>query len=94
MSRRFLMFLMLCCFQVAASAADQIARLKIATTVSPITNMVQNVGGTTVEVKGVVPDGMDSHTFEPLPSDAKLLQNADLIIVNGLDLELPTLQLA
>lgn len=94
MSRRFLMFLMLCCFQVAASATDRIARLKIATTVSPITNMVQNVGGTIVEVKGVVPDGMDSHTFEPLPSDAKLLQDADLIIVNGLDLELPTLQLA
>ncbi|HMV13708.1 MAG TPA: metal ABC transporter substrate-binding protein [Nitrosomonas sp.] len=85
---------MLCCFQVAAIAAEQIAKLKIATTVSPITNMVQNVGGANVEVKGVVPDGMDSHTFEPLPSDAKLLQNADLIIVNGLDLELPTLQLA
>lgn len=94
MLRRLLMFLMLCCFQVAAIAAEQIAKLKIATTVSPITNMVQNVGGANVEVKGVVPDGMDSHTFEPLPSDAKLLQNADLIIVNGLDLELPTLQLA
>ncbi|MBK7352839.1 MAG: zinc ABC transporter substrate-binding protein [Nitrosomonas sp.] len=94
MLRRLLMLLMLCCFQVAANAADQITRLKIATTVSPITNIVQNVGGAIVDVKGVVPDGMDSHTFEPLPSDAKLLQEADLIIVNGLDLELPTLQLA
>lgn len=94
MFRRLLIFLLLCCFHSAAIATKQNTKLKIATTVSPITNMVQNVGGANIEVKGVVPDGMDSHTFEPLPSDAKLLQNADLIIVNGLDLELPTLQLA
>lgn len=94
MFQRLLIFLMLCCFHSAAIATKQNSKLKIATTVSPITNIVQNVGGTAVDVKGVVPDGIDSHTFEPLPSDAKLLQEADLIIVNGLDLELPTLQLA
>jgi ABC-type Zn uptake system ZnuABC Zn-binding protein ZnuA len=41
-----------------------------------------------------VPDGTNSHTFEPAPSDAILLSKADLVIVNGLDLELPTMELA
>jgi manganese/iron transport system substrate-binding protein len=41
-----------------------------------------------------VPDATNSHTFEPSPSDAATLSMADLIIVNGLNLELPTLDLA
>ncbi|SDW90919.1 metal ABC transporter substrate-binding protein [Nitrosomonas oligotropha] len=69
-------------------------KLNIVTTVSPITNIVQNIGGSHVKVTGIVPDGTDSHTFEPLPSDVKTLQAASIIIVNGLDLESPTLNLA
>lgn len=66
----------------------------VVTTVAPITNMVRNIAGGYVDVTGIVPDGTDSHTFEPVPTDAKLLASAALIIVNGLDLELPTVQLA
>ncbi len=66
----------------------------VVTTVAPITNMVRNIGVGHVDVRGIVPDGTDSHTFEPVPTDAKLLASADLIIVNGLDLELPTVKLA
>ncbi len=69
-------------------------KINVVTTVAPITNIVQNVGGAFTEVIGIVPDGTDSHTFEPVPTDAKILQSADIIIVNGLDLELPTVKLA
>lgn len=69
-------------------------RLKVVATVAPITNMVQNVGGSHVDVIGIVPEGTDSHTFQPVPSDAKLLAEADLIIMNGLHLETPTEQMA
>jgi zinc/manganese transport system substrate-binding protein len=58
----------------------------VVTTVAPITNMVRNIGADYVNVTGIVPDGTDSHTFEPVPTDAKLLASADLIIVNGLDI--------
>lgn len=68
--------------------------LRIVTTVPPITNIVENVGGENVDVVGIVPNGIDSHTFEPVPADAKILADADIIIVNGLDLELPTIKLA
>lgn len=69
-------------------------KLTVITTVAPITNMVQNVGAPHVNIIGIVPDGIDSHTFEPIPADAKTLQSADLILVNGLDLELPVVKLA
>jgi ABC-type Zn uptake system ZnuABC Zn-binding protein ZnuA len=69
-------------------------KLKIVTTVAPITSIVENVAGDQAEVAGVIPEGINSHTFEPIPSDSKLLSAADLIIFNGLDLETPTLKLA
>lgn len=70
------------------------AKLNVVTTVAPISSIVRNVGGARIDLRGVVPDGTNSHTFEPAPSDAKILAAADVIFVNGLNLELPTLELA
>lgn len=66
----------------------------VVTTVAPLTNIVSNIGGDRVKVQGIIPEGTDSHTFEPRPSDAELISKADLVIVNGLELEAPTLELA
>ncbi|BAY18284.1 periplasmic solute binding protein [Anabaenopsis circularis NIES-21] len=70
------------------------SKLIVVTTVAPITNIVSNIAGDRTEVKGIIPEGTDSHTFEPRPSDADLLSKANLIIVNGLRLEAPTEKLA
>ncbi|HEX5607730.1 MAG TPA: metal ABC transporter substrate-binding protein [Candidatus Binatia bacterium] len=70
------------------------AKLRIVTSVAPITSIVENVVGSKAEVAGIIPEGINSHTFEPIPSDSKLLSSADLIIFNGLDLETPTQKLA
>jgi ABC-type Zn uptake system ZnuABC Zn-binding protein ZnuA len=69
-------------------------KFRIATTVAPIANIVANIGGDHIDVIGIVPEGINSHTFEPAPSDARRLAEADLIIVNGLDLEEPTIRMA
>jgi len=69
-------------------------KLDVVTTVAPISSIVRNVGGDRIDLHGIIPDGSDSHTFEPAPSDAQFLSQADLIIANGLDLEDPTLELA
>ena len=66
----------------------------VVTTVAPITNIVSNIAGDRVEVKGIIPEGSDSHTFEPSPSEAELLSKANLIITNGLGLEVPAKKLA
>ncbi|MGH2941699.1 MAG: metal ABC transporter substrate-binding protein [Solirubrobacteraceae bacterium] len=75
----------------ASSAGD---RLRVGTTVAPITSIVANVGGDRVKITGIVPEGTNSHTFEPKPSVAELLSGLDVLYVNGLKLEEPTKELA
>ena len=75
-----------------AAAAEK--KLNVVTTVAPITSIVENIAGDKIQLAGIIPEGINSHTFEPIPSDSKLLSSADLIILNGLDLETPTLKLA
>jgi ABC-type Zn uptake system ZnuABC Zn-binding protein ZnuA len=69
-------------------------RLDVATTVAPITSIAANIGGDRVDVTGIVPEGTNSHTFEPAPQVAELLSTADIVFVNGLQLEEPTKDLA
>ncbi len=76
----------------AARGSDE--KLAIATTVAPITSLVAQIGGDRVRITGVVPEGTNSHTFEPKPSVAGLLSGADVLFVNGLGLEEPTKDLA
>ncbi len=69
-------------------------KLQVVASVSPIVDIVKNVAGNAADVQGLIPEGVDSHTFEPTPDTAKMLSQADLIFLNGLDLEDPTLRLA
>lgn len=87
--------LLLTAFSVLPGTAQAAAGpLKVLTTVAPLTNIIANVGGEHIHVTGIVPEGVNSHTFEPAPSDARVLSEADVIIVNGLHLEIPTVKLA
>ena len=92
------LLLLAACSSEAGSSADASGSgdggLVIATTVSPITSIAAAVGGDLVRIEGIVPEGTNSHTFEPKPEAAKLLSTADVIFVNGLKLEDPTLELA
>ena len=76
-----------------SSAADD-GRLRVVSTVAPITSIVAAVGGDLVAVEGLVPEGTDSHTYEPPPRAAAVLARADVLVVNGLGLEEPTTDLA
>jgi ABC-type Zn uptake system ZnuABC Zn-binding protein ZnuA len=84
--------LIVACGGTAAPTSSQ--KLNVASTVSPITNIIYNIGGDRINLTGIIPEGTDSHTFEPAPSDARLLAQADVIFVNGLKLEEPTIKLA
>ena len=69
-------------------------RLRVATTVAPITSIAANIGGDRVAITGIVPEGTNSHTFEPEPSVAELLGEVEVVYLNGLVLEEPTRELA
>lgn len=70
------------------------AKLNVVSSVAPIVNIIFNIAGDKVQVVGIIPEGTDSHTFEPAPSDAVKLSKADVMFFNGLDLEAPTIKLA
>ena len=77
-----------------SAAAGSPTQLDVGTTVAPITSIAANIGGDRVKITGIVPEGTNSHTFEPKPSVAELLSNLDVLFVNGLKLEEPTKELA
>jgi ABC-type Zn uptake system ZnuABC Zn-binding protein ZnuA len=69
--------------------------LRIVTTVAPLADIVDTlVDGSGASLVAIVREGTDSHTFEPAPSDAAMLEDADVVFVNGLGLERPTRRLA
>ena len=68
--------------------------VRIVSTVAPITSIVANVVGDRAVLTGVVPEGTNSHTFEPPPQIAAVMEEADVVFVNGLQLEEPTFDLA
>ena len=66
---------------------NTIKLLNVVTSVAPITNIVQNIGGDKINLIGLVPEGINSHTFELKPSDTIKIHDADLVIIDGLNLE-------
>jgi ABC-type Zn uptake system ZnuABC Zn-binding protein ZnuA len=66
---------------------QMVDKLNVVTSVAPITNIVQNIGGNKINLIGLVPEGINSHTFEMIPSDIIKINDADLIILDGLNLE-------
>jgi ABC-type Zn uptake system ZnuABC Zn-binding protein ZnuA len=78
----------------ALGSADLADELVVVTTVSPITNLAAAVIGEHATIRGVVPEGADSHTFEPPPSAVAALADADVVLLNGMELEASILELA
>ena len=102
MRSQWMLFVVFCALLAITGCRDKpssraradAAKLSIVTTVAPITSIVENIAGDRATVTGIIPEGTNSHTFEPAPSDSRLLNGARLMVVNGLDLETPTLKLA
>jgi manganese/zinc/iron transport system substrate-binding protein len=61
--------------------------LKVVCTTTMVTDLVEAVGGDSVEVLGLMGPGVDPHLFKPTASDVTKLQGADVIFYSGLHLE-------
>ncbi len=71
-----------------AFATTAAADLKVVTTFTVLADMAQQVGGDTVEVVSITKPGAEIHGYEPTPRDIVGAVDADLILWNGLNLEL------
>ena len=70
-----------------ASPLSAAEKLKIVASFSVLGDMVKQIAGSHADVTTLVGPNGDAHTFEPSPSDAKTIADADLVFINGLGLE-------
>ncbi|UWQ49204.1 metal ABC transporter substrate-binding protein [Leisingera caerulea] len=73
---------------VAASAAMAEDKMKVVTTFTVLADMAANVAGDAAEVVSVTKPGAEIHGYEPTPRDIVRASDADLILWNGMNLEL------
>jgi manganese/zinc/iron transport system substrate-binding protein len=73
-------------FLLAGSALAQ-EKLKVATTIGMVADLVRQVGGERVEVDQLMGPGVDPHLYKPTSTDASRLSKADAIFYSGLMLE-------
>lgn len=74
------------CAVMLPAAAD--ARLKVVTTFTVIADMAASVAGDAADVVSITKAGAEIHGYEPTPQDLVRAIDADLILWNGLNLEL------
>ncbi|MCZ4273050.1 metal ABC transporter substrate-binding protein [Maritalea porphyrae] len=69
-------------------ATPAMAKFKAVTTFTIIADMAQNVAGDTAIVESITKPGAEIHNYQPTPRDIIRAQGADLVLWNGLNLEL------
>ncbi len=81
----------LCVIILAFSCKDEQkeegGKLNVVTTTTMITDLVENIGGDNIELKGLMGSGVDPHLYKASEGDVSKLVNADIIFYNGLHLE-------
>jgi len=87
---RWIAFTFLLLFGVAVAVAREAEppRKKVVTTFTILADMARNVAGDAAIVESITKPGAEIHGYEPTPLDLVRAQGADLILWNGLGLEL------
>ncbi len=74
-------------FRTKSTWGDSEDKLKVIATLFPQYDFVRQVGKDKVDVKMLLPAGVESHTYEPTPTDIIDINNADLFIYTGEEME-------
>lgn len=68
-------------------AGDNTSKIKVVTTLFPQYDFANQVGKDAVEVKMLLKPGVESHTYEPAPSDIIEINKADVFLYTGDEME-------
>lgn len=79
----FALFLSAC----SSAHADSSSGLNVVATTPMLGDVVAVVGGDMINLAVLIPVDTDPHSFEPVPKDAARVAQADLIFINGPELE-------
>ena len=63
-------------------------RLKVVTSFTILADMASNVAGDAADVVSITKPGAEIHGYQPTPKDIAKARDADLVLYNGLNLEL------
>jgi zinc/manganese transport system substrate-binding protein len=64
-----------------------VSEVTLVATTSILGDIVASIVGDGAEIEVLMPPGTDPHHFEASPAQARLLREADLVVANGLELE-------
>jgi len=70
------------------SATTSSGKKKVVTSFTIIADMAREVAGDAAEVESITKPGSEIHGYEPTPKDIVKAQSADLVLWNGMNLEL------
>ena len=70
-----------------ASTPTESDKLYVVATTGMVADMVKAIGGSAVEVDALMGPGVDPHLYKATQGDLSRLQEADLVVYNGLHLE-------
>lgn len=87
MVKKHLFILVVLLFGIFPAQNRADAPLQVVTTTGIIADVVQNVGGEWVEVVSIVPAEADPHTYAPAPQAVAQVVRADVVFINGMNLE-------
>ncbi|HEY8486074.1 MAG TPA: metal ABC transporter permease [Limnochordales bacterium] len=77
-----------------AALADPEPRPVVVTSINILADLAARVGGDRVAVYSLLGPGQDPHTYEPTPHDARMVQRARRLLVNGYGLDFWAVRLA
>jgi zinc/manganese transport system substrate-binding protein len=74
----------LACLLFALSSTLHASPLKVVTSFSILADLAREIGGERVSVTTLIGHDADAHAWQPRPSDARTVMEADVVIANGL----------
>jgi ABC-type Zn uptake system ZnuABC Zn-binding protein ZnuA len=75
------------CGAGAGSSPSAGTAVRVVATTTVLADLVRQVARDRVDVQSLVPLGGEAHTFDPKPSDARRITDANLLVMNGLGLD-------
>ena len=88
LSLTFLALISSGCRQPESQGQSDNDRPEVLTTFTVLADLARNVAGDRLTVRSIVKPGSEIHGYQPTPSDIERASDADLIVENGLGLEL------
>jgi len=74
-------------FRAKQNGQKEFGKIQVATSFYPIYFFAQQIGGDKANVLNITPAGASPHNYQPTPQEITVIENSNLVILNGLGLE-------